>query len=133
MERQSTLILLGINTQLELYEKMVINYITRIVPIIERSAREIDGDIFVMIDETVPEDFSDMLTLVSTAKRKYQFVQEESGEKTLQRVRGHFTEFPGSILVLLTEKDTAVTLGAKINMQEAAAPKLFLDVIELPT
>lgn len=133
MEKQSTLILLGINTQLEFYDVMVINYITRIVPVIERSARDIDGDIFVMIDDTVPEDFSDMLTLVSTAKRKYQFVHEESDRTTLQKVRGHFTEFPGSILVLLIEKNTAVTLGAKINMQEAAAPKLFLDVIELPT
>ncbi|MEZ4103399.1 MAG: hypothetical protein R3B55_02500 [Candidatus Paceibacterota bacterium] len=137
MENQSTLVLLGIDTQIEVSdscEKMVVEYITRIIPVIERSIRERSGDNFIIIDDSIPNDFSDVLTFVSIpTKKRYEFIQpEKPGQAILKKIREHFTKFPGSTLIILADKNIAEKVGFKVNIQEAANPKMLLNVITLP-
>lgn len=133
MEQQSTLVLLGVNAQPEVYDKMVIHYVARIIPIIEHKVRDAYGDVFVIIDKSIHRDFYDMLPLISTGRRKYQFVElQDPDKKTFERIREHFKMFPGSILLLFSEKSISDKLAVIIGIQEATVSKLLLNVIQLP-
>lgn len=134
MKSQSTLVLLGLNTQKEVQEETVRDLIVRLTPTIERSVRSLTNHVFVMLDQTIPKGLADTIrnNFPKTPFVSHEFVDNlnEGQKETLPRVYAHFDRHPQSVLMLITERSAGRKTGIAGHIREATSPK-FLDIITI--
>ena len=132
MNSQSTLVLLGLNTQKEVEESTIIDFMVRLTPIVERTVKLITNHMFVMLDPTISKGLADTIreNFPETPSVSHQFVDSTDEKDTLGRVDSHFKEHPGSVLMVITEKSAGRKTEMAGCIREATSPK-FLDIVSL--
>lgn len=132
MNSQSTLVLLGLDTQKEVREEIVRDFIVRLTPTIERYVRPLTNHVFVIIDQTIPKGLADIIrkNFPNSPSVSHEFVDSPDEKDTLRRVDSYFEKHPGSVLMVITERSAGRKTGMAGYIREATNPK-FLDIVTI--
>lgn len=132
MEQQSTLVLLGLNTQQATSEAEVLEFVNRITPVLERAIGS-SNHVFIMFDKNVPEDVCDFVMHHPplSSRIPYSFVLTDEDLPAMTRIQKHFKDKNGSVLLLVTNDKKALAIGIVARMKELISPTLFLDIVTL--
>ena len=137
MNKDNTLVLLGIDTQHTVTRDRVINYVKRVDRILESSIPKEDVVMATVIFNTgLPEEVCNKIMVHSRTgtTTHLNFLLEGEDDVLIRRVSEYFSkqENNGSILIVVLEKKDQAAVRLKLHVKEGARTNQLIQIFEAP-